>query len=179
MADRRWRYLATHPLDIAAVVLPALRPLRVLMVFTAGQVLISRAGRYSFLRVTQAISMTAALLVFIAALAVLDAERAAGENANIVDFPDALWWAATTVTTVGYGDRFPVTGTGRVVAGALLLLGVALVGAITAAVAGWFVTQTQGAVVAEERAIEDRLRHLEQRLDEIHAALTRDPDRQQ
>lgn len=166
LAENRLRYLATHPIDILTVVLPALRPLRVLRVFTAGQALIGRAGQFSFVHATRAISITAGLLVFIAALAVLDAERSSPE-ANIDDFPDALWWAATTVTTVGYGDRYPVTGTGRVVAAALMLLGIALVGAITAAVAGWFVSQTQRAVVAEEHAIEQRLRLIEERLGEL------------
>lgn len=171
LTDRPWRYLATHPIDVASVLLPALRPLRVLRVFTAAQTMISRAGRFSFLRATQAITMMAGLLVFIAALAVLDAERAAGDDANITGFPDALWWAATTVTTVGYGDRFPVTGTGRIVAAALMILGIALVGAVTAAVAGWFVSQTQGAAEAGERAVEERLSRLERQLAEIHAAV--------
>lgn len=165
LAEHRWRYLVTHPVDILAVLLPALRPLRVLRVFTAGQVLISRAGRFSFFHATQAITLVATLLVVIGALAVLDAERAAPEQANITDFPDALWWATTTVTTVGYGDRFPVTGTGRTVAAALMIVGISLVGAITAAVAGWFLAQTQRAVETEERELEERLDRLEQRLD--------------
>ncbi len=71
-------------------------------------------------------------------LLVLDAERGA-EGANIVGSEDALWWAATTVTTVGYGDRFPVTGEGRLVAVALMVGGIALLGVVTASVAAWFV----------------------------------------
>jgi len=71
-------------------------------------------------------------------VAVLDAERDSPE-ANITSFPDALWWAATTVTTVGYGDRFPTTGEGRWVAVGLMLAGIALLGVVTAALASWFV----------------------------------------
>jgi hypothetical protein len=62
-------------------------------------------------------------------------------DANITTFGDALWWAATTVTTVGYGDRFPITATGRAVAVVLMLLGIAVIGVITASVPGLGLTE--------------------------------------
>ena len=68
----------------------------------------------------------------------VDVERGA-HGANITTFGDALWWAMTTVTTVGYGDQFPVTTTGRIVAAALMLVGISLLGLITATVAASFV----------------------------------------
>lgn len=64
-------------------------------------------------------------------------------GANIHDFGGAVWWAFSTVTTVGYGDRFPVTTAGRAVAGLLMVTGVRLFGVITAAVAAWFVRPVQ------------------------------------
>src|SRR5664280_20387 len=54
--------------------------------------------------------------------------RRGASSGNIKTFPDALWWAITIVTTVGYGDRYPTTGTGRLVGGALMLVGIALLG---------------------------------------------------
>ena len=74
------------------------------------------------------------LTLFLAALAVLDAERSA-DNANIVTFGDALWWATTTATTVGYGDLFPVTTEGRWVAVGLMVAGIALIVLVTAGLA--------------------------------------------
>jgi voltage-gated potassium channel len=65
------------------------------------------------------------------------------EGSNIKNFGDGLWWAVTTVTTVGYGDRFPTTSTGRVLAVCLMLVGISLMGVITASVAAWFVKMSQ------------------------------------
>jgi voltage-gated potassium channel len=79
------------------------------------------------------------MAVGLGAVAVLDAEQDV-QDANITSLGDALWWAATTVTTVGYGDRYPVTTTGRVIAICLMILGIALVGAVTASIAAWFVS---------------------------------------
>lgn len=72
-----------------------------------------------------------ALIAFCAALAVLDAERA-NPGANITTFGDAAWWAVTTMTTVGYGDRHPTTGTGRLAAAGLMVVGIPLLGSVTA-----------------------------------------------
>lgn len=170
LSERRWRYLLTHPIDVLVVLLPALRPLRVLRVFTAGQALVSRGGRVSLLRSTQAIATAAAVLVLIAALAALDAERDAS-GTHIRTLPDALWWAATTVSTVGYGDTFPVTGTGRLVAVALMLVGISLVSVITATVAAWFLAQTHRATEDHEAELIARLYRLETALTEIHMVL--------
>src|SRR5215207_9795134 len=89
------------------------------------------------------------LLAFCAALAVLDAERR-NPGANITDFGEAMWWAVTTMTTVGYGDRFPTTGPGRLVATALMVAGIALLGTVTATLASWLVEQVSR---AEEREV--------------------------
>ena len=163
LTPHRGRWLVTHPIDVLTVALPMLRPLRVLRVFTATQTLLTRSG--GLLRGGQAVVATAALLVVIGALAVLDAERGAA-GATITDAPDALWWSVTTVTTVGYGDLYPVTGTGRIVASALMVIGISLVGTITATVAAWFVAQR----AEDERADDERDRaHLQALLSEVSA----------
>jgi len=72
-------------------------------------------------------------------LVLLFEENARGTN--IHNYPAALWWAIVTVTTVGYGDRFPVTGGGRTVAVILMLVGIGLIGVITATVASVFIKE--------------------------------------
>jgi len=63
------------------------------------------------------------------------------KDSNIHNYPDALWWAIVTVTTVGYGDRYPSTTGGRVVAGVLMLVGIGLIGVLTATVASLFIKE--------------------------------------
>jgi len=159
LVQHRARFVLTHPIEVLTVFLPMLRPMRVLRVFAATHTLFTRGG--GLLRGGQAIVVSTGLLVGIGALAVLDAERGA-PDALITEPADALWWAITTVTTVGYGDLYPVTGTGRIVAAALMLVGISLVGTVTATVATWFVAQ---------RADDDRTRDQLAELTEQVAAL--------
>jgi voltage-gated potassium channel len=71
----------------------------------------------------------------------------------------------TTITTVGYGDRYPVTAAGRAVAVALMLTGIALLGVVTASLAAWLVSTTdnessQSALAAEIRELRDTVAQL-------------------
>jgi voltage-gated potassium channel len=84
--------------------------------------------------------LAAAGLLFLGAwLVVLFESKAAGSN--IHTYKDALWWAVVTVTTVGYGDRFPVSDGGRIVAVVLMMVGIGLIGVLTATVASFFVQE--------------------------------------
>lgn len=155
LAPRRWYYLAQHPLDVIAVIVPAFRALRVLRVFTAGQWFVTRGKHLTIGRTILAIAVGATAIWFLASLAFYDAER--GQPETMIDsFGDALWWGITTMSTVGYGDVFPTTPSGRFVAAALMIIGISLLGVITATVAGWFITQTRDE--EEEVAKASRLR---------------------
>lgn len=142
LAERRWEYARRHWYDVALVVIPMLRPIRLLRLLAFARILGRSASTNLAGRVTAYVIGTAVAAVGLGAVAVLDAERA-HPDANILSFGDALWWATTTVTTVGYGDRFPVTTEGRIIAVGLMLVGIALVGSVTAAVAAWFIGQVQ------------------------------------
>jgi voltage-gated potassium channel len=165
LADERLRYLVRHWYDVLVLALPLLRPLRLLRLIPLLSVLNRRARVTLRGRVAVYIAGGAALLAFCAALAVLDAERSS-PNANITDFGDAIWWAVTTMTTVGYGDRFPVTDTGRLVAFGLMMGGIALLGTVTATLASWLVER----VAAEKEQAEDIqvvVRRLEDKIDRL------------
>ncbi len=144
LADDRKRYFLHHILDFVIIILPLLRPLRVLRLVSLLTVLNRRAAATLRGRLVAYAAGGAVLLAFCGALAVLDAERASSD-ANITTFEDACWWAISTMTTVGYGDRFPTTGTGRLAAVALMIGGIAFLGVVTAALASWLVEQVTAA----------------------------------
>jgi voltage-gated potassium channel len=85
------------------------------------------------------ISTIAILLVIFSALAILQVET--DPNSNIKTAEDAIWWSYVTVTTVGYGDKFPVTTEGRIIASILMTAGVGLFGTFTAFVSSWFLAE--------------------------------------
>jgi voltage-gated potassium channel len=138
LADRRWHWIWTHFFDLLVVLLPLLRPIRLLRAATLLSVFQRTAGTAIRARVIIYVAGASALLIFIASLAVLDSERDA-RGANIVTFGDSVWWAFVTIATVGYGDYFPVTPGGRIVAVALMLGGITLVGVTTATLSSWIV----------------------------------------
>ncbi len=155
LSARRWEFVRTHPLDLVVIVLPLLRPLRALHLLRLLRVgalfaVAHRRARSGRLGVGASVTGATALVVSLAAVAELEAERSA-ENANIRTLPDALWWAVATVTTVGYGDRYPVTALGRLIAVGLMLVGIALIGLVTATIATWFVGRLRDVQAAEQR----------------------------
>ena len=172
-------FVRHHPLDLASVAVPVLRPLQLLRVVTVldrviGRELGSRVAMY-------AVAVTSAA-VGLGTLGILDAERDA-PGANITSVGDAVWWSWATVTTVGYGDRYPVTLAGRGVAAVLMLCGIALLGLVTAALASWLVDRYQDEDEEEDQArdearfaaLHEELRALRAEIRELHGRSAPDP----
>ena len=109
------------------------------------------------------VATTAFLLVVFSAVAVLVVEKA--PDSNIKSAGDAIWWAVTTVTTVGYGDRYPVTIEGRLVAMVLMMSGVGLFSMMSGLVASLFLghRQEENELIAEMRALRTELLQLKSR----------------
>lgn len=142
LAEPRWPYAKRHWYDVALIALPMLRPLRLLRLLAFLRILNRSATSSLVGRVSTYVIGAAIMAVGLGAIAVLDVEQDA-PGANITTFGDALWWACATVTTVGYGDHYPVTTQGRFIAVGLMLVGIAMVGAVTASVAAWLVSQVE------------------------------------
>jgi voltage-gated potassium channel len=102
-------------------------------------------------------------LVVFCSIAVLNCETS--PEANIKTASDALWWSFSTITTVGYGDRYPVTAPGRIIAVVLMTAGVGLFGTFTAYVASFFVQQRRKEEEAREKLILAELQEIRRRLD--------------
>ena len=117
------------------------RILRVLRGIKATKVLVQYLLERRAESALLAVSLISLLLVVASSLAVLQFEAQPGGNIRTAQ--DALWWAICTITTVGYGDVYPVTGEGRTVAAVLMVCGAGLVASFAGLVASWFLAPAQ------------------------------------
>jgi voltage-gated potassium channel len=110
------------------------------------------------------VGLMSVVAVLFATIAVFEVERGA-PGANIRTAGDALWWAFATITTIGYGDRFPVTMAGRIVAVVLVVFGLSFFGTFTAFVASFFLEKTQLKEESEIHQLAREVRRLRERLE--------------
>jgi voltage-gated potassium channel len=157
LAPDRRRYMRQHWVDVLTVLVPFLRPLRLLRVVIVSARLWTEAKVLIYQRTFSTVAMTSLISALAAATLVYAVER--GGDGPIQTYPDALWWAAATVTTVGYGDVFPKTAAGRGIAFLLMLVGISVFGVITARVAAFFVEASEGDHIGEK--LDDVLARLE------------------
>jgi voltage-gated potassium channel len=176
-------HLRRNWIDVVVLVLPLLRPLRllqgarILRLLTAARVMtflveglrklrgiLSGRGLNVVMLVTLGVVISTAWLVSVF-------ERDAGSS--IEDFGDALWWAVATVTTVGYGDAIPSTPEGRGLAVFLMIIGIVFYSILTANIAAYFVESKEAKGEADlEAKVDMLLQHqtvLLQRLDTLEA----------
>lgn len=169
-AEDRWRYLYTWGwLDLLSSI-PTVgvarwgRAARVARVFRVlrgaratkilASVALAKRAESAFL----AASLIAILMLIVAGILILQVETAA--ESNIRTAGDALWWALSTITTVGYGDRYPVTTEGRLVAALLMCAGVGLFGMFSGFLAAWFVAPAAHQERGELDALREEVRQL-------------------
>jgi voltage-gated potassium channel len=165
LAPNRWHWFRRHLLDFAIVTLPLLRPLRLLRLLILIELMQRAVGDAFRGRIVVYTVSGVLLLIYTASLAVFDKERYLA-GTKIDSFGKAIWWSITTVTTVGYGDVYPITNTGRVIAVLLMIGGISLVGVVTAALASWIIER-----VAEEETVMQAatVAHIEELRSEIRA----------
>jgi voltage-gated potassium channel len=174
LARPRGRWFIRNLPELLILALPALRPLRLLRLVTLLRVMHRVGGNALRGRTVTYVLSASGLLTYVGALAVLDAEENE-PGANITTFGDALWWALTTITTVGYGDHYPTTALGRLVAAGLMVGGIAVLGVVTASVASWLIdsvaAETAVEVEAAEQPLEEEVARLSTQVERLTAAL--------
>jgi voltage-gated potassium channel len=166
-------FVRTHWFDLSVLILPMLRPLRALRLLNALRVLSRHAVSWTRGRLAIYVVTTTVLIVLVAGLAALEAERG-HPGSTIESYPAALWWAVCTITTIGYGDLYPVTVEGRLVALALMVGGLGLIGFTTGSLASWIVDRisdtehpTSGATRADVAMLLREIRKLRAEVAEL------------
>ncbi|MFJ9817105.1 potassium channel family protein [Streptomyces sp. NPDC101151] len=134
--QRWWHFVLSHALNTLVVVLPLFRPLRMVPLYEVIQRKRGEPRLALHARVISYAGLSTVLLGFSGALAVYQQERGA-PGATMQTFGDAVWWACSTLSTVGYGDIVPVTTLGRVIATGMMAAGLALLGAVTGSFSSW------------------------------------------
>ena len=168
ITEKRWKWFTHHLLDLAIVVLPMLRPLRLMRFLTFIAIIQRGAGGLIRGRVVLFTIGSTILIIIIAGLAIFDAEHQVG---NIKSFGDAVWWSFVTMTTVGYGEYYPVTIPGRIVAVGLMIGGITLIGVITATLASWIVERVSNET-AKTSATEEQVETLRAEVSELKQMIT-------
>lgn len=168
LADDRRRWFRTHLPALAFALIPVLRLVRLLRVLTRVPGMKTTAGGVLRTQILVYGAGVAVILIYIASLAVLEAERYA-PGADITTFGIAMWWSCVTVTTTGFGDYTPVTDAGRWVGVGLMFGGVALAGVITATLASWVLERAARDHDDEEPATRAQVRALTEKLDALSA----------
>jgi voltage-gated potassium channel len=138
LSGRRLGFVRAHWLDTLVVALPLLRPLRIVRLYEVVQRRHGEPRLSLHARVITYAGLSTVLLGFAGALAVYQHERGA-PGATIRTFGDSVWWACSTLATVGYGDVTPVTPVGRLIAVGLMACGLALLGAVTGSFSSWLI----------------------------------------
>jgi voltage-gated potassium channel len=124
-----------------------LRILRILRAFRSLKFIITHVFRTRTHATFASVSLIAFLMIIFGSVSILQVEHAA--NSNISTAEDALWFSFVTVATVGYGDKYPVTTEGRMIAAFLMVTGVGLFGTFTGYIASWFVGNQEKASIED------------------------------
>lgn len=180
LTTRRWAFVRREWLDLLIVVLPFLRPLRVVRSGRALRVLrLARLGLFmggvgpgiSRLLVRHRLhySLLGTVVVVVAAAGLTLIAEEGAPGASIATLGDALWWAVSTVTTVGYGDVYPTTPAGRGLSVLLMLVGIGLVGVLTANIAAFFLEPEVEAEQTRLDEVMERLDRIETRLNDLQS----------
>lgn len=178
-APSKWGFLKWGWIDLAASVpmfdllrwgrlVRVVRILRILRAFRSTRRLVNYFFRNRARGTFAAVALISITVVIFSSIAVLNFE--AEEGSNIRTPSDALWWSFSTIATVGYGDKYPVTTGGRIVAAVLMTAGVGLFGTFTGYVATSFLEAEQKKEENEIRALAEEVRLLREQVELLAGA---------
>lgn len=169
LAPRRLYFITHNLMNLAIVLLPAWR-----IVSFLAMIHLTTNRQYKRLsELAVKLFGYTAIFIIMFALAIYSVESAE-PGAMIRDLPTAYWWTFTTLATVGYGDVYPVTGIGRVIAVVVMLYGVGMVAVATGALASWIIEKIGGREEQEYPATKADVDDLRQEISELRALLARE-----
>jgi voltage-gated potassium channel len=179
LAPNKRHFVSHNIIDLLFVLIPFLRPLRILRSARAFALLRATRGMVVLLRAVDAVqdvlkrhklgyTLLIAMVVVVGSGLLVATIEEAGPHPDIKSIPDGLWWAVATITTVGYGDRVPVTPLGRAIGAGVMILGIGLFGLLAASLASWFVEKDLEKESDPQMAeMDERLKRMERLLENL------------
>lgn len=163
LSKSKWEFVKKHPLDLVAMIpldqlFRSIRLLRLFKLIRLFSIFNRNSPMLDLLTKKYKIDkifVVVICLLFISAFPMYVVEP------SFESYGDALWWTVVTTTTVGYGDLYPVTGVGRIIASCLMIVGIGLIGIVTGTVASIFTNKKV---------------HLPDELELVHTKLEQYPD---
>ncbi len=151
-AENKWKFMQWGWIDLVSSIpminvlrmgrlLRLIRLVRILRAFRTTKHFLHHVFKNKVEGTFTSVTILAVLLIIFSSIAILQVEN--NPNGNIKTAEDAVWWAYVTITTVGYGDKYPVTTEGRIIASLLMTAGVGLFGTFTAYIASIFVSENK------------------------------------
>lgn len=152
-AEDKWKFMRWGWIDLLASIptidvmragrlFRLIRLIRLIRAFRSTRHIVQHVFKNKVAGTLTSVAIIAVLMLLFSSIAILQFET--DPNSNIKTAEDAIWWSYVTITTVGYGDKYPVTTEGRVIAAILMTVGVGLFGTFTAFVSSWFVKDKAG-----------------------------------
>ena len=151
LSPDKWWFIGHSKVDLLSVFIPIARPFRLLKYLGRLPLLGGNSGAALRRRVIIIAATFVVMFIYVMSLAEYAAERDA-KGANITSFGDSIWWACVTMATVGYGDYYPITILGRVLAVVLMIGGVAIVGTATGTLVSYLNDRMVTVRAREQRA---------------------------
>lgn len=164
VAEHSGRWLSRHAAGLLLLLLPLIPGMR--FVRMAAAIYAIHRGVRGWVRGHLSLYIIGAgiLIVSMGALLVYEAESGIA-GSSIDSYPDALWWAFVSITTIGYGAYYPVTFTGRMVTVVMVIAGVALIGVITGACASWVIREVGNSTADDEPVTRGQADKIERKLE--------------
>lgn len=146
-AESKWQFMRWGWIDLissipmleflrAGRIFSVFRLIRILRIFRSIRVLIKHFKKNRVESAVSSMAIITILLMIFCSVMILRLENV--PHGNIKTAEDSLWWAIGTITTIGYGDLYPVTTGGRIVASVLIIFGVGMFGTLSGLITSWF-----------------------------------------
>lgn len=167
VAPNSWRFIKRHPIDLIIIIIPFSQGIwRSIRIIALSAYFIRKARNLFLTHNMIFLFFMTPLTLCVSGVLMYQAEVNA-KGTNIKNFGDSLWLAITTMSTLGYGDRYPVTTNGKIIATLTIIVGVSLIGMLTAEIAVIFIGSRAQEVIRDKENFDKVIKQIQSLEEEV------------